>query len=136
MKKIKLFLCSSLFLFNYTHAQQWLWGRQGDSAIKSNDNGSRVACDKAGSAYITGWYDAIISFNSHLLDDSGSIYMVKYDKSGNLIWAQRPLGYGYGSFDATDNFGNVFFTGNFSSSIGFSHTVGLSGAGTNVYLAK
>ncbi len=137
MKKIKLLFCFSLLTFHFslTYGQQWLWGRDGDSALKNNDAGAGVACDKAGNAYITGYYAPQISFGSHLLDDSGSIYLVKYDKNGNVVWARRPIGHGYGSFDATDNFGNVFFAGSLSGSLAFSSSVKFNG-GADMYIVK
>ena len=100
----------------------WEWARDG---ICNNSGGGGadvygIASDNIGNVYLTGYFTDTLSFGSYTLINHsylGNVFTVKYDSSGNLIWAVcandsarvRPYGI------ATDVFGNVFITGYFST---------------------
>jgi hypothetical protein len=79
--------------------------------------------------------------NLTLNSDTTDLFFVKFDTSGNTIWAQDIGGdkYEYGSGMAIDNYENVYLTGTFQSpSITFGATtlLNLSGNNMQVFLAK
>jgi len=101
-----------------------------------------VATDVFGNSYVTGYFESIVSFGSHTITSTGGsydIFLVKYDSSGNVLWAKSAGGTSYdvSSGVATDASGNVYLTGYFASA---SFSIGaftLSGAGFyNIFTAK
>ena len=85
-----------------------------------------IATDGFGNVYVTGYYytNSCILFGndtliSHDGDTATDIFIVKYDSSGNEIWAKS---YGGASYDiaysiTADNSGNIFVTGIFQSTL-------------------
>ncbi len=86
-------LLSDIYLARYDTAGNLIWAR---SAGGNNyDNITGVAADQYGNAYISGNFtsDSIqFGTNTLRLDTSGvytsKLYLVKYDSSGNVIWAR------------------------------------------------
>ncbi len=98
----------------------WLWARSGVG--QSYDQCSAVATDPSGNVIATGYFSSDeITFGSITLPNNtpgfSDLFIVKYDPSGNVIWA-RGLG---GDFDdrgysvATDANGDILLAGNFAS---------------------
>jgi hypothetical protein len=121
--------CNNVYIAKYDGSGKILWAR---SAVTSSgelgDNvGNSIATDSEGNAYITGYFDApTITFGNYKLTNTTSansnIFLAKYDKSGNVKWARKAIGYNdeYASGVATDTEGNVYITGDFiGSSITF-----------------
>ncbi len=141
MKKIivlNILILFSAATFSQTPHFQWAKGSTGNN----NDNAYGVATDPSGNVFIAGYFiSSTITFGSFSLTNAGSqdIYLVKYDASGNVLWAKSAGGNGFDdAFSvATDLSGNVFITGMFSSpSINFD-TVSLTNlSGADMYLAK
>ena len=141
MKKIivlNILILFSAATFSQTPHFQWAKGSTGNN----NDNAYGVATDPSGNVFIAGYFiSSTITFGSFSLTNAGSqdIYLVKYDASGNVLWAKSAGGTGFDdAFSvATDLSGNVFITGMFSSpSINFD-TVSLTNlSGADMYLAK
>ena len=91
-------------------AQNWLWTK---AAVGSNvDEGKAVSTDPSGNIYVTGlFYGPSITFGSYSLANVGGqdIYVVKYDASGNVLWAKSAGGSkdDAGNSISTDAFGNA-----------------------------
>ncbi len=143
MKKL-IFTIAFLFLaFQTTMAQspnwQWATGTGGTGF----DRGESIAVDGNGNSYIAGWFgSSSIKFGNTTLTRIGGvdIFIVKYDASGNLLWARNAGGTGddYVYSIAIDVNGNSFITGEFNSlAITFGGiTVTNKGGKTDAFLAK
>src|ERR1044071_3870889 len=71
----------------------WLWANNG--AGDDNDVVNSVETDAAGNSYATGYFrSASLSFGSTTLTNAGNedIFLVKYDPSGNVLWAKQAGG--------------------------------------------
>lgn len=140
MKTIKLLFCASLLVLSssLSFGQSWMWGQHGYGDL--NVDASSVATDKTGNAYMAGYYFKTIIFGSDTLNNkSQNAYLTKYDPSGNLVWAKQIIdtaGISYGVSVATDNFGNVYLTGEFYGNAkagAFSLTDTISKKDTNLF---
>ncbi len=80
--------------------------------------GCSIAVDAFGNIYVTGGYVSSLLFGTQQLADTGNydIYFVKYDSSGNIVWANSYNAYevAYTSGIALDTFGNIYITGRYS----------------------
>lgn len=129
-----------LFSCSNTLAQGWVWAKSSGGAL--SDYGESIATDASGNVFVTGYFNSTsISFGSTTLTNAGSqdIFLVKYDASGNVLWATRAGGTGNDQSlsVATDNEGNVFITGTYGSSTITFGAVTLTNAGTsNIFLVK
>ena len=120
---------NDMFIAKYDAAGNVLWAK---SAGGSNeDYAVSISIDNSGNAYVAGHFkSSSITFGSNTLTNSGPPYgdffLVKYDASGNALWARSASG--STSSDAinavfADNSGNIFATGHFqSASITFGST--------------
>ena len=150
MKKTLLFsalfnILFSLFTLNsYAQAPDFVWAK---SAVGSkNDNGQSIAVDASGNLYITGVFSSsTITFGTTTLTNNGyeNIFIVKYDASGNVVWAKSAGGssYDYGVGISVDASGNSYITGYFSSPTIIFDTITLTnknntGNTTDIFIAK
>jgi len=126
MKKIFLliFIFSFSFLLSYSQTPNWEWARSAKSGggAAGFGEGINVTTDHFENVFAVGSYHDTITFGSHVLSGASSgVYLVKYDSSGNVIWAKSDisahgaLGYGV----CTDGFGNCFLSGHFLDAISF-----------------
>ena len=128
----------SAIAFSQTPHFQWAKS----SIANNNDDAFGVATDPSGNIFIAGYFTSTtVTFGSFSLTNAGSqdIYLVKYDASGNVLWAKSAGGTGYDDAYsvATDFSGNVYITGMFSSpSITFDTVTIPNLSGANMYLAK
>jgi hypothetical protein len=127
------FFCVFNFLVMYTpflQAQTWDWGRQveGLTYTEGSDYGGTAGTDKYGNVFMSGNYFDTILFGTDTLREPNrvTVYSVKYDSNGNLIWAvQAMLGrndLNSGAIEITnhtDNSGNVYVTGYFYDTLYF-----------------
>lgn len=145
MKKITLLLILnfSFFIFNSSaQAPNWLWaiGAGGVGA----EQGNGITTDVNGNVVVTGiYYSSSITFGTTTLTLNGTqdIFIVKFDNSGNVIWAKREGGTAstYSNSIATDVNGNIFVTGMFGgTSITFGTTTLTNSPGGfyDMFLAK
>ena len=121
--KLKFQLAFSLFLLfntiNFAQTPFWQW-----SNIGSGNGQDRAYCttiDKSGNVYVAGQFsDSTITFGFMALTNSGheDIFIVKFDPAGNYLWATSAgdTGIDIASGIACDTSGNVYVTGNFTSS--------------------
>ena len=107
------------------------------------DYGRSIAVDANGNSYVTGYfYSSTITFGLTTLTNSGvysDIFVVKYDSSGNVVWAKNTGGTnedkGYGI--AVDAIGNSYVTGWFSSStITFGSTTLTNSGSDDIFVVK
>lgn len=120
---LKTGIGSQLFLVKCDTAGTVIWARQsrGDT-VSGNPS---LATDMAGNAYITGVYlDTILFGGIGLFTNAatGNMFLVKYDKSGNVKWATQGLpassaSAAAGISIATDRIGYPIVTGNFSDTV-------------------
>lgn len=75
-----------------------------------DDLGTDIALDSAGDLYMTGAYNYNIT---SLFHNSSDVLLVKYDSSGNLLWARSWGGSkeDVGFSDAVDSSGNIYVAG-------------------------
>lgn len=110
------------------------------------DAATGITADASGNVVVTGWFaSASITFGSTVLSNSGTassdFYMVKFDASGNVLWAKSAgsTGNDRGQDLSTDASGNIFVTGWYSSpTINFGNgTLTNTGSATNeIFVVK
>ena len=124
MKINQLFVLSTALslaiLFNEASAQspQWTWAES--ISENGDDYGQNSTADANGNIYITGSYgSATLTFGSFTLTNDGTLsaFLVKYDPSGNVVWAVDPQVCSFNKAYAvtTDDAGNVYMVGGFLS---------------------
>jgi len=124
--------------FIWTRAVNSTWG---------NADGYGIASDSAGNTFITGTFTGVTTVFgattfTQISSGSTSIFIVKYDVSGNVLWAKSSGSNNYTnkSFGiAIDTSSNVYITGYYNSpSISFdSDTLkNNSSLGANIFIAK
>ena len=77
-----------------------------------------VATDINGNCYLTGWYSDSISFDSFTFTKLAGLYIVKYDVSGNVVWAKEESGNMNSDWPGSitvDQNGSFYLTGFFQS---------------------
>ena len=129
----KVTICITFFfscIASFGQTPNWAWAKNVSDG-GSDYPASITAKDHLGNVYIAGSFEGSITFGNITLSnvrsggnlwDLWDIYIVKYDPSGNVIWARSDGGI----YDerirqiATDSSGNVYITGAyFSPSIAF-----------------
>ena len=87
MKQLYIIL-SVLFCSLNSYSQTWQWARRAGST--QNDYLAKIDVDETGNSYIAGKFNDTISFGAVTLLSPGisSIYLAKYDISGNFQWAK------------------------------------------------
>jgi hypothetical protein len=131
-----------IFIVKYDPSGNVLWAK--NEGGSNNEFGSAVATDLIGNCYVTGYFgSSTMTIGSTTLTNAGGgdKFIVKYNPSGNVLWAKSAggtaLDAGYGV--TTDAGGNVFVTGGYvSSTIAFgTTTLTNSNAGTyDMYIVK
>lgn len=132
---------SDIFISKYDTNSQFQWARSvgGSQADNCND----IDVDENDNVHVTGYFKGSADFDPGINDfeltangSNNDIFALKLDPNGEFLWAAKAggtatdWGYGIGSDDA----GNVFVTGQFSSTADFDPTAGtfsLSSMGSN-----
>jgi hypothetical protein len=107
---------SDMFLVKYDSLANVIWAKSfGNSGT---DYINDITLDLNGNIYMTGSFNYTINFGSISLNSAtGKYFIVKFDTNGNALWAKNSGGFmpvTSNSID-TDNLGNVYVTGDFSS---------------------
>ncbi|MEO8146046.1 MAG: T9SS type A sorting domain-containing protein [Bacteroidia bacterium] len=124
----------------------WVAGSHNGDDVESYS----MAADAFGNYYITGFFTgpltSSVAFGNIALANSGGsgfnpadIFIVKYDSSGDVVWAKRPIAYDseYGFSIAADPGGNIYVTGFFGGSqIVFGNDTLHSTGNWNIFIAK
>jgi len=121
---------SNFFLVKFTSDGEVIWARTSTDS-PYNDFYNYVYSDNQGNIYATGGFGSYsISFNTTTLynfqSGTDDVLIVKYDSSGNFIWAKSGGGdyYDMGNVITADIYGNVWVCGQFTSSfIYFENTI-------------
>lgn len=106
---------NDMFLVKYDSSGNVLWAT--NSGGPNGDNATSVATDDFGNVFVSGGFQGpTITFGSYTLGPatSGTTFFVKYDSTGNVLWAKQEDG--CGASVATDASGNLYSAGGFSSS--------------------
>ena len=108
-----------MFIVKYDGSGNVIWAKSAGGS--ADDIGYGVAVDGGGNSYVTGHYFGSVTFGTTTLTNTGSydVFIVKYDATGNVVWAKNAGGsnYDYGYAIAVDGSGNSYVTGFFSSSV-------------------
>jgi len=127
-----------VFVVKYDVTGNVIWAKSAGGS--GADIGRSIAVDAGGNCYVTGEFrNSSITFGSTTLTNNGDrdIFVVKYDASGNLVWAKSNGGpnYDLALGIAVDAGGNCYVTGQFQDSITFGTTM-LTGSWRDMFLAK
>ncbi len=102
-------------------------GMAGVGGNGSQNFANGVASDINGNIYVTGNFEDTIIFDNVTLISEGNsdIFIVKYDASGNLLWAKRAGGpnFVYANDIAVDTSGNCYVVGSFYDSVSFGNNI-------------
>lgn len=138
------YITSDIFIAKYDGNGNLLWAKKAGG--KGRDRVYSASNDANGNIFITGQFSSPnITFGNITLIDStnlGCIFIAKYDASGNALWAKKSDGGGKGIGSSTDAKGNVFITGECSSSNIKFDTITLSNypsnypTSSNIFIAK
>jgi hypothetical protein len=131
-------LNKDLFIVKYDSSGNVMWS-QSIGGI-DNDVATSIVTDAADNMYVSGYFvSPAIQFGTHVLANSGytSFFIVKYDPSGNVVWAKSATGSGIANGLSIDNSGNVYVTGNFNSAqITFDTTALANNGGWDIFVTK
>lgn len=128
------------FVAKYDPAGKLAWVRQaGDTGLNT---GQAIAADASGNVYVTGRFEgAAIHFGNLLVTRTDQYnFVAKYDRDGNILWAQPTAGVYYlehaNNSIAVDASNNVFVAGSFI----FTQSVGgitlRANSNKEIFLAK
>jgi len=119
----------------------WLKGLDGPSFSLPAMNG--IAADQSGNCLLTGYfYGSSLVAGTTTLNNNGTIdkmYLVKYDPSGNLLWAKTEGGTSLsrGQGLALDSQGNSYVQGMFGAASGQFGALNLPSSGTaDIFITK
>ena len=129
------------YLAKYDASGNVLWAKSAVNNVNGMSVGWSVCTDVFGNAYLTGYFLGAVSFGSYTLTSAGGydIFLVKYDSSGNVLWAKSAGGTSSdaGSGVSTDPSGNAYLTGYFSSASITFGSFSLNNVGNgDIFLAK
>ncbi|RFS16974.1 SBBP repeat-containing protein [Emticicia sp. C21] len=130
---------SDMFVAKYNTSGDCQWVKSGGGT--ADDHGNGLAIDASGNVYITGQFYGTATFEATNIGTSIAntyeIFLVKYNNSGALQWAQAAGGTAFDNGSGVAVFGNnVYLTGFFTNSATFG-TNTVSGYGDfDIFVAK
>ncbi len=116
-----------IFLVKYDSTGNVVWAKQSEKSSSFGSSNS-IAVDDSGKIYITGFFADTISFGSSTLvtkpSHYGNVFLVKYDSTGNALWAKQGsvssgVSWGQANSIAIDKHCNIYLTGLFQDTISF-----------------
>lgn len=127
MIRIKLIFFIFIYGMSLAKGQEWEWVRQVSGG--ANDTGFEIDTDDEGNVFIAGRCKGTVTFENDGAPivipgyGYGDIFVSKYDKNGNLLWAQvagsPEFGYDYAQDVVADGEGGCFITGFFLGDCNF-----------------
>lgn len=147
MKVTKLYFSFFILLFtgSFSFGQSWAWGQEGKVTINNGScEGWNMAEDPLHNAILTGFFADTIQIGSVSLAtyNNEDLYLIKYDPSGNLVWAKQAVlpsancSEWYSNI-AVDLNGNNYITGFYYDSLIFdTYTVVTTVNYPGIYLVK
>ncbi len=112
------------------------------------DEGSAITTDDYGNIYTTGYFNDTVDFDpgsgtdNHTTVGASDVFIEKLDSNGNFIWANIIGGSGYdeGSAITTDDYGNIYITGDYKDTVDFDPSSNIdvhsSVGGYDIYMQK
>ena len=129
---------ANVFIAKYNPNGNVLWAKCSKSRQIYNE-GHSVCTDLNGNVILAGIFEDTITFGSTTLTNTGcqSIFLIKYDASGNILWTQKTNSPSTSYGVSTDSNGNIFLTGSFAgTSITFGSTTLTNTGNASVFLVK
>ena len=127
-----------MFIVKYDPIGNVVWAKQAGG--NNMDEGYGIVSDSLGNIYVVGSFDGTALFDNVELTGSGkeSMFIVKYDPDGNVIWAKSYAGTDTvnGLDIVLDYLGNIYVTGYFSGSVSFGSTTLSSSGSVDIFVAK
>jgi hypothetical protein len=135
------------FLVKYDSAGNVKWASQSTGNSTYGATSLAVGSDQYGNSIITGYFEDTVVFGSYKLSAAflsqteGSLFVVKYDSMGNVVWAKQAVIANVNSGCSgwaitTDKIGNIYIGGDFDGTVTLdSFTLNGSSLG-NIFLAK
>jgi len=139
---------TDIYIVKYDETGYALWARSAGSqytnpATPTGDYAYSIAADSLGNVYVSGiFFGASITFGAITLhknyNNSRSNFIVKYDDSGNVLWAKSPGSIYDNNINslATDAIGNLYITGNYIAFISFGNIVLTNSGNMDIFIAK
>ncbi len=129
---------SDFYIAKYDLNGTVLWAKSSGGSL--NDYGTAISLDATGVYVVGSFLSSSISFGAVALTNAGSsdLFVVKYNSSGNVIWAKKGGGNSaeYATSVASDPTG-IYVTGSFSSaSVTFGSTTLNNSGASNIYIVK
>ncbi len=138
---------NDVFVAKYSGAGTLLWAKRAGGT--GADQGSHIAVDASGHAYVAGSYESPATFgagetNQTVLTTSQptDAFLAQFDGAGNLVWAQTPAdNLPFGTAMTADSQGRIYLAGSFIGSITFgagepNETTLISAGSPDLYLAR
>jgi uncharacterized delta-60 repeat protein len=139
-----------MFLVKYNSAGNVVWAKRAESySFATYTNG--VAVDNTGNIYVTGSFKGDYNYRdslkfgnftlyNHSGGDAPNYFIVKYDPSGNVLWAvgaDKFLGRSSGNGISIDKWGNVYVVGDFSyNDISFGNSLVAYQGNQDIFITK
>jgi hypothetical protein len=105
-----------------------------------DDSGLATATDSSGNIIVAGYFSGSVSFGSGTLTSAGGtdIFVAKYSPAGANLWAKSFGGTGDDRANgvAVDASGNIFITGQFSTTVNFGQGALTCAGGLDIFVAK
>ena len=123
MKKLYTTLVIALLsIHSFAQAPNWAWAKSAGGT--GDDHGKSIANDAAGNTFITGSFSSptitfgTITLTNNNINNTGDIFIAKYDANGNVLWAKSSGGIGNdsGISISVDAAGNLYITGSYIGS--------------------
>ena len=124
---------ADVFLSKFDSSGNFQWARTW-GGMSDWDQGSRVAIDGSGNAYVTGRFGGTVDFDpgpgtdEHSSNGKFDIFLSKFDSNGEFRWARTWGGVSDGDWSsgvAIDGTGSAYVTGWFSGTIDFDPGLGV-----------
>ncbi|HXB13933.1 MAG TPA: hypothetical protein VNZ45_18230, partial [Bacteroidia bacterium] len=144
MKTTRVLLLFSILFALHCDAQKWLWAKEGANNLGTLCDPWAICTDTPGNVFIVGLDNGGVHFGSQFINTSGSpggAFIVKYDSSGNVIWAKQGINaftdYSWGNAVVADKSGCSYMFGTFANNVSFSTFTLTSGNnGATTFLVK
>ncbi len=130
-----------VFIVKYDPAGNVIWAKSAGGSI--NDSGQGVTADNLGNIIFGGsfsssaiTFDTITLTNSNTGSGSISMFIVKYDSVGNVLWAKTANGKGYVQSLVCDSTGNINVVGWSYGTMTFDSVVLYNLGNSDMFIAK
>lgn len=127
---------TDIFLAKYDSSGNVIWAKSFGGTDEDED--FAVTTDGNSNVYLTGYFKSpsIVVGNDTLILSNGSVFVAKFDSSGNEIWVKQLVANDTRSI-ATDVSGNIYIAGTFGNAGATIGTVNLTSSGQgDVFFAK